>query len=142
MVDNNVTKNDYQTTHQPTPTLVSPDDILAIVKGSDSNSVKILTPTQRVGVRIMIVLGGIIFASLIVASWDWLSFSPAKYIENIISTSAYSFPEVYEQVALLNEMHVRRFEKFFNTAITNSLLPVFTTVLGYVFGVNAKKEES
>ena len=92
-----------------------------------------LQPTQQAGLWLAIGVGFIISAVIIVLLIDLFSKSPS-----MPSGWTQMEPEkakvAIDNIKILNDLAVDRSIKLFDTIVARSLLPVFTAILGYIFG--------
>lgn len=118
---------------------VTAEQILSSIGDSKDKSVD-LTPIQKAGMNLIIWVGSAILLVIIALLVDW--FINAPHLLPLLSTqqsnSAALEIDTYKQ---LGDLAIDRFSKIFDLVISKALLPVFTTILGYLFGARTESKE-
>lgn len=97
-----------------------------------------LEPTQQAGMRLATGVGIVTTLIIIAIVVDWIVKSPSLGVP----AGFEKMPEAQAKalttnLKALNDIAVDTSVKMFDTIIARSLLPVFTAILGYIFGTRA-----
>lgn len=92
-----------------------------------------LTPLQRAGMWLALGVGGLIAVALAFFGLLWMTSVPGPPAIPSNATAEVRSALLADYVAL-NEVAVERITGMFGLVITTTLLPVFTAILGYIFG--------
>ena len=114
---------------------VVPSEILGPLEESGGGVAVTLTATQQAGLWLAVGVGVIMALVIILVGIDWWFRSP-------LAPALPTDPAVYNATAKdliadyksLNELALDRATKLFDLVVVKALLPVFTTILGYIFG--------
>jgi hypothetical protein len=109
-------------------------DLSAIASGTSTSAVSVrqLTPTQRAGMQLAIGVGLLIAVVTVIAVVGYVIFAPAmptQLPENPDTAKA-----VIENRKMMSEVYMTQALKVFETVVLGGLLPIFTAILGYIFG--------
>lgn len=114
---------------RPTET-VPPDEA-----GDTSGNVDELRPDQRAAFKLAVGAGLLIaFVTLGLGLKFFLSAPWLGIPSGLDSMSPERAKAVVDNVKAMNDIAIDRVVKLFNAVVAQSLLPVFTTILGYIFG--------
>jgi len=106
--------------------------------GGVNQSLRELQPIQKEGLKLLYFVGIMMLFIIIFLLVDFivstLRFGSIDQIKPAIQTK----DNLILYSDLINIV-VNRIEKIFDTFIVKALLPVFTTILGYIFGSNSDK---
>ena len=121
------------------PETVRPDEILASTGAS--GKVEEGTYTQRAGMRLAKWVGilGSAVTLLILAKWIWMTWCIAC-TDIPASTSTEQADMLVKNYKALQEQAFDSASKMFDTVVVKVLLPVFTSILGYIFGARHASE--
>lgn len=132
-------KSDDQKKETSTPkeTEIGEEEIMRKL-GGVNQSLRELQPIQKEGLKLLYFVGSIMLLIILFLLIDFivsiLRFGCIDQIKLAIQTK--------ESLSLYSDfinIVVNRIDKIFDTFIVKALLPVFTTILGYIFGSNSDK---
>jgi hypothetical protein len=86
----------------------------------------------RAGLKLAVMVGGIIAVVTIMVLIDW--WRAPGIPPNFSSMKADDAKAVAENLKILSDMSIDRSVKIFDDIVGKTLLPVFTSILGYIFG--------
>jgi hypothetical protein len=121
--------------------LVSPEQIFA--ETDTQTPVHPGTWTQRAGMRLAAGVGslGALVTLIIVVRWIWLSsgipnptISPSLTPENVDA--------LLKNYKALHDQAFQSASQMFDTVVVKALLPVFTSILGYIFGARSTSDSN
>jgi len=116
---------------------ITADQILSSIGDSKEKSVD-LTPIQRAGMNLIYWVGLVIVLVIIALCVDW--FINAPHLPPLSgmqqSNNATIAIDTYKQLV---DLAYIRFSNIFDLVVVKVLLPVFTTILGYIFGTRSEK---
>ncbi len=126
-----------------TPEQVSPEQVLTTVQGNLVVRRAPLTAIQRAGLFLATGVGLLITCVIIGLGAEMMRQAPTPMqfptaVVNASDTPAYN--PVATSVAdykALNDIGTTRATTLFDTVVVRALLPIFTTILGYIFGAQA-----
>jgi hypothetical protein len=125
----------HDETKKPTES-VGPDEILNVAGPSAKGEVQRLTPIQRAGLRLALGVGLAIGLTTLIVILDWLLARPA-----LPGFPAGTTPEqaanIIQNFKELNSVNLDRATRLFDLVVVKAFLPVFTAILGYIFGTRA-----
>lgn len=123
---------------------VSVNDVMKEVGGEQARSgVKLtLTPTQQAGMWLAAGVGLIILLVIIVVSVSWLQHVPSMPAQllNPANGNAEAADAMLKNYNSLYSTAIDHSMRLFDVIVVKALLPVFTTILGYIFGSRAARE--
>lgn len=107
-------------------------DVTTADKVENQQSIKPLEPLQRVGIWLAIAIGVVIVALSVPILIGWLTSAPAMpNLQNLKPEDAKVAIENYKNLSSIwNENAKNMFEEI----VVKAFLPIFTLVLGYLFG--------
>jgi len=101
-------------------------------------ALKRLEPIQRAGLWLAAGVGSIITLVTILVLAKWISTSPWTGVpSNISSMPPEQAKALVDNIKSLSDMASTRCLTVFDAIVTKALLPVFTSILGYIFGTRA-----
>jgi len=118
------------------PTTIKGSEIVGQY-GEEAVDIKLLTPLQKAGLRILLGVGIVSVFVILGLGWQWISQSP-KF--PTLPTSATDTQQITNAKSLLEnykmagELALSGPKDLFDMIILKVLYPLFTLVLGYVFG--------
>ena len=133
MPESNPSSGNEQTERE----VVDLEELYQDLGGKQQVRVGKLTGTQWAGFVLAISVGVIILAVIIFVGIDWLSNAPNLSYPNLDSVNAEdieTLSKAIEQYKTINDLAIERVRTLFDSIVVNALLPVFTLILGYVFG--------
>lgn len=92
-----------------------------------------LTGLQRAGLKLALGVGGVGAVALVFLGFLWVTTIPAPPMIPVDATSSARAAALADYTAI-NQLAVDRVTTLFGLVITTTLLPVFTGILGYIFG--------
>jgi hypothetical protein len=99
----------------------------------------VLTGIQWVGTGLAVGVGGLIAVVTVVIVWFALTHA---LVPPTLPTDADSAAKVIANFKLLSDVEWSGPSGLFDTVVVKALLPIFTAILGYIFGSRvASKEE-
>jgi hypothetical protein len=115
-----------------------------IIKADSAGSVKgelaILDPTRRAGLQLAIGVGIVISLAILAITYDWIKKSPwASFPDGLGLADPEKAKVIIENIRQINELATDRAVKMFDAIVGRSLLPLFTAILGYIFGTRSDK---
>jgi hypothetical protein len=119
---------------------VSAADVLSSISADDKSMVKLGTYTQRAGLKLAAGVGSLAaVVTLLVVLRAIFSLPPAPQLDAHMTTEQLTAlmatqKESYDHV-------VNAATSLFDSIIVKALLPVFTSILGYIFGARSTSEE-
>ena len=99
------------------------------------------TFTQRAGMKLAKWVGalGAAVTLMIVGRWIWMTWCVS--CPNIpASTTADQAKSLIENYKALQDQAVQSGKEMFDTVVVKALLPIFTSILGYIFGARSLSE--
>lgn len=100
-----------------------------------------LTETQKAGMRLAIGVGSLATVCTLIVVVGYFATAPAALTSADLLGSAKTLAEnadaakkVIENYKALRELHSEQTAKLFDTVVVKMLLPIFTLLLGYIFG--------
>jgi hypothetical protein len=133
MPESNPSRGSAQTEKE----VVDLEDLYKDVGGKQQVRVGKLTGTQWAGFILAVCVGVIILAVIIFIGIDWLSNAPnLSYpdLKNVNQEDIETLSKAIEQYKSINDLAIERVKTLFDSIVINALLPIFTLILGYVFG--------
>jgi hypothetical protein len=121
----------------PNDEIVSPGEILAAagaekpVKG---------TFLQRTGLILAGCVGGLMFVVVLALLGKWMVSAPALPVIPT-GTDANTAKTVLENYKALQQIAMEPYTAFFDMIFFKALLPIFTSILGYIFGSRGSSKE-
>jgi hypothetical protein len=96
-----------------------------------------LTGKELAAFYLAIGVGALIALVTLVMGWDWLRHSPSiPVIPQVLTGNESDLVTLYRS---LGEIATTRFTSIFELVVVKALLPVFTTILGFLFGTQTAK---
>lgn len=120
--------------------VVSPEEVTGFSHAKPASVSVPLTATQQAGMTLAKLVGFAIFAVMLVVLGDFLVSRPKipQFVIPLAGTPAADIEEQNDQIVedyrAVNDVAVGRALSVFETVVATSLLPVFTAILGYIFG--------
>jgi hypothetical protein len=133
MPESNPTRGNAQTERE----VVDLEELYRELGGKQQVRVDKLTGTQWAGFRLAIGVGVIILAVIIFVGIDWIANAPNLTYPDLDSVNAEdieTLSKAIEQYKTINDLAIERVKTLFDSIVVNALLPIFTLILGYVFG--------
>jgi hypothetical protein len=117
--------------------LVSPDEILAA-----AGAEKPVTGTflQRTGLILASCVGALSATVTLVLVGKWI-FSAPSTPPIPPGADANAFKVILENYKTLQQIALKPYTTLFDSIVVKVLLPVFTSILGYIFGSNSTRKE-
>jgi len=121
----------------PNDDIVSPGEILAAagaekpVKG---------TFLQRTGLILAGCVGGLMFVVVLALLGKWLVSAPAAPVIPQ-GADANTTKALLENYKALQQIAMEPYTAFFDMIFLKALLPIFTSILGYIFGSRSSSKE-
>lgn len=104
---------------------------------------KQLEPTQQAGMRLATGVGIVTTLAIVLIIADWIAKAPWLGVPSgLAQMDPTQAKAVMENLKTLNEVSVDSAVKMFDTIVARSLLPVFTAILGYIFGTRASRNDT
>jgi hypothetical protein len=137
---------------QPTPHVNAPDEALKIVKvselsrteGDSGQEIKLkdLTPTQKAGLQLALYVGAMIALVILGVFIEWYRHVPnlPQLVSQGQATDAAQAEATIKNYQSLYQLASEQSTRLFDLIVVKALLPVFTTILGYIFGSRAASE--
>jgi hypothetical protein len=135
--------------------IVGPDEVLgsaaippqkdevgaAEILGQTDQQVKVseLTATQKAGMYLAKGVGALIFLITVIAVLNYVWFAPRM---PTLPENAADAKAVIENHKTVSEIYVAQSTRIFELIVSSALLPVFTAILGYIFGTNQAAQET
>ena len=120
---------------RPVKRMVAPSEILRSMEGNGGGEAVTLTPTQQAGLWLAVGVGMVMALVIILVGIDWWFRSPrAPVLPTDPTAYGATASAMIADYKALNELALDRATKLFDLVIVKALLPVFTTILGYIFG--------
>ena len=118
------------------PIKVQPDDILNETRTNGANALVSAPPTftQKAGMRLAAgvgIVGGLIIFLIV---GDWMLHRPAL---PILPADPEKASQIIKNYKDLVDAYNTRSIAFYDAVVTKTLLPVFTAILGYIFGAKS-----
>lgn len=94
-----------------------------------------LPPLPRAGYRLALMVGSLmaVVTILLIIQW-WISAPSTRIPSNFSAEDADKAKALAENLKMMSETSVDRSIKLFDSIVGKVLLPVFTSLLGYIFG--------
>jgi hypothetical protein len=105
----------------------SANEILSEVAATSPTAAR-LTPTQAAGMQLAWAVGSVITVVILFVCVDWVLMLPKS---QPIGTSTRDVIDNYKE---MRDYATDDASKLFDLIVSKALLPVFTAVLGYIFG--------
>lgn len=96
-----------------------------------------MTEAQKAGIDLLWWVGGLIAIVTVVAVGDWIIGGVALPTVNLEATTQEQIDTTRAQIEnyeAMREADQQRSRQLFEVIVAGTLLPVFTAILGYVFG--------
>jgi hypothetical protein len=130
-------------------TVVNDTDILKAAGGatrpSEAVSINRLAPLQEAGVRFALGVGIVAFAVLMVLGLQWLTHAPVPPTMPTPPAKAEDMPQyisgtkaMLDNYKILSDQAWDGPSKMFDMVVAKILYPLFTLILGYVFGAKVE----
>lgn len=97
------------------------------------------TFTQRAGLQLALGVGGLIAVVTVIVIIDWVRGSPPRPNISLSAPEAEAAMKNYR--ALVDAVNARS-TTFFDSIVTKALLPIFTAIVGYIFGARSSDQNS
>jgi hypothetical protein len=123
--------------HQPQQ--VSPADILR--EGGAPQPVKAHSFIELTGAKLALAVGGLGGVVTLVLVVYWVYTAPAVAIE-LKQGDPEKLRQMLELQKQLSDIHVESVIKIFDSVVVKCLLPLLTTILGYIFGSNTIRKSA
>jgi len=120
-------------------------DSVVYLKPDSEEQLQKLQPLQKAGLNLAIVIGVLIIIVMIFVGIDLYRNVPAKLILPPSTASSADIEAFGELVAVYRDYQdivIDRTTKFFTLMVASTLVPVFTTILGYIFGTSQANNNS
>jgi hypothetical protein len=121
----------------PDVELVTAKEILS--KEGASRPVIPYTFLQLVGVQLAVGVGGLIAVVILALLGYWI-FSATSIGVASVSADPEKIRQLIELQKQARDAHFQQITLLFDSIVTKCLLPLFTTILGYIFGSQAAKQ--
>ena len=118
--------------------VVQPDQILRQA-GMEGTPLKFGTFTQRAGLRLAAGVGGLAVVVTLLIVYKWMAMVPVPP-DLGVTLSKEQVGVVTDGYKALHEQAFDAASKLFDSIITKALLPVFTSILGYIFGARSTSD--
>lgn len=97
-----------------------------------------LEPVQQAGLWLAAGVGIVIFLVISIIVVDWSIRSPWLTVPaGLAEMDEKKAKTIIDGLKTLNDIAADRSVRMFDTVVARSLLPVFTAILGYIFGTRA-----
>lgn len=111
--------------------------------GAVTGELSKLEPTQQAGLYLASGVGVVITAAMILIVVSWLAKSPWLGVPPGLSQMPPEKAKLFiDNLKTLNDLATDSAVKMFDTVVARSLLPVFTAILGYIFGTRANSKQN
>ena len=124
---------------EATKTVASATEVLRGIP-TPKGDVRRLSPLQAAGVRLALGVGlaiALVTAAVLV---DWFQGRPGFPSVSAATTQGQA-GNLVQNFKELNELSFERSTKIFDLIVVKAFLPVFTAILGYIFGSREGREE-
>lgn len=105
----------------------TPTTVLAASGAATEDIIRQLSPTQQAGMKLAWAVGTVILLVIVFVCVDWVLMVPAR-------PPLQAPREVIDTYKELRAGAVEDASKLFDLIVAKALLPVFTAILGYIFG--------
>jgi hypothetical protein len=102
---------------------------------------------QKAGLQLAWSVGGLIAVCTILLLLEWSFHAPSTLSSDDLKGTAKTLAENFDNAKkmidnqkVLSEIYTDRSIKFFDAIVGKALLPVFTTIIGYIIGTRAGRE--
>ena len=95
-----------------------------------------LRPLERAGLQLALGVGLAIGVVTLIVAFDWFrTRPPMPHLSGTLAEQA----QTIENFKALNDVALERATKIFDLIVVKAFLPVFTGILGYIFGSRSEK---
>jgi len=122
------------------PPVVQPDQVLQ-ESGLTPSSVKIGSFTQRAGLKLAAGVGALAIVVTLLIVYKWMSMAPLSPDIGLTLTKD-QISALIDANKALHEHALDSASKLFDAIIAKVLLPVFTSILGYIFGARSTEGQA
>jgi hypothetical protein len=129
----------------PPPAPAEPAELVveASSVGEVTGEVKKLEPIQRAGLYLAAGVGAVIAVVTITVIVKWIYTSPWTGVpSNLSNMPGEQAKALVENIKSLSDVAADRCVKIFDAIVVRALLPVFTSILGYIFGTRTLASKS
>lgn len=129
----------------PVPEVVTIEEMEAGV-GAKPGDVKVeeMRPKEKAAFYIAVGLGIVITVVIFFVGIDWISAAPTLSLpstDNLTSEKLENVEKLIEQYQTINGLAMDRAKELFDLIVVKSLLPIFTSLLGFLFGTQVVAKE-
>jgi hypothetical protein len=112
---------------------IDKDEIIRLSRG-----VK-LSPTQQIGVWLLWGIGIVIFLIIVAILIDWFINAPHLAMPSSVGSNSDTIKQWLDTQRTLNDLSLNRATSLFDLFVIRTLLPIFATILGFIFGRQTEK---
>lgn len=145
--ESDIEKGDKRSKETPEGREVVDIEKVAEEEGIQEGTVKgYLSPTQRVAYRLAVCVGILIFLIVVFLAIVWFSSVPSMKLSEVPELDTEDIGKIKDMISNYTTIYdtvSKRVIELFDAIVVRVLLPVFTSLLGYIFGTQVvEREES